>query len=145
MIHQKAWKLAFATLLIVAAAGCAAQSAYRDAELDAKRENWDRAVLGYSKALALDPGNTRYNVALARAKLKASAQHFEKGKRYAVSSQWELAVAEFQQTLLLNPGNQHAATELERASVQLRRRQEGPSEMQRLKDKARRDQLAPLA
>ncbi|HEX6851685.1 MAG TPA: cohesin domain-containing protein [Candidatus Polarisedimenticolaceae bacterium] len=143
MIHQKAWKLALATLLIVAAAGCAAQSAYRDAELDAKRGNWDRAVLGYSKALALDPGNTRYNVALERAKLKSSAQHFEKGKRYAASSQWELAVAEYQQTLLLNPGNQHAATELERATVQLRRRQEGPSELQRLKDKARRDQLAP--
>lgn len=143
MIHQKAWKLALATLLLVAAAGCAAQSAYRGAELDAKRENWDRAVLGYSKALALDPGNTRYNVALERAKLKASAQHFEKGKRYAASSQWELAVAEYQQTLLLNPGNQHAATELERATVQLRRRLEGPSEMQRLKDRARREQLAP--
>ena len=143
MIDQKVWKLGLATLLLAVAAGCAAQQAYSDAETDAKRENWDRAVLGYSKALALDPGNTRYSVALERAKLKSSAQHFEKGKRYVASAQWELAVAEFQQTLLLNPGNQHAATELERANVQLRRRQEGPSEMQRLKDKARRDQLAP--
>jgi general secretion pathway protein D len=130
-------------VLVVLAAGCAAQRAYRRAEVESRRENWDQAVLGYSKALALDPGNTRYGVALERAKLKASAQHFEKGKRYAAAAQWELAVAEFQQTLLLNPGNQHAASELEKAMAEIRRREARPSEIERLKEKARRQALAP--
>ena len=80
---------------------------------------------------------------LARAKLKASAQHFEKGKRYAQSSQWDLAASEYQQTLLLNPGNQHAADELDRALEMIRRRDEQPSEMQRIKEQAKKDALAP--
>jgi general secretion pathway protein D len=135
-----------AVVLVVACAllaGCAAQKAYRRAEMESRRENWDQAVLGYSKALALDPGNTRYSVALERAKLKSSAEHFEKGKRYAAATQWDLAVAEFQQTLLLNPGNQHADTEMNRAMVQLQRRSQGPSEIERLKAKAKRESLAP--
>jgi len=130
-------------LLASVLAGCAAQKAYRQAERDARRESWDSAVLGYSKALALDPGNTGYGVALERAKLKASAQHFEKAKRYAAASQWELAVAEYQQTLLLHPGNQHAAAELERALRQLRREKAGPSDLEALKERARLEELGP--
>ena len=54
-------------------AGCVSQTAFRQAEQSAKREDWDAAVLGYSKALGLDPGNDRYGAALMRAKLRASA------------------------------------------------------------------------
>src|SRR6185436_21060538 len=106
-------RVAALVLALALLAGCAAQSAYQKAEHEQARENWDQAVLGYSKALALDPGNSRYALALERAKIKASAVHFEKGKRYAAAKQWELAVAEFQQTILLNPGYQHAANELD--------------------------------
>ncbi len=132
--------LAFALLLLP---GCAAQKAFRTAEQESRRENWDQAVMSYSKAMSLDPGNSRYDIALARAKLKASAQHFEKAKRYAKSAQWDLAAAEFQQTLLLYPGNQHAADELEKALAMIRRRDEQPSDMQRLKERAKKDALAP--
>jgi general secretion pathway protein D len=123
--------------------GCAAQKAFRTAEQESRREDWDQAVLQYSKATALDPGNSRYDIALTRAKLKASAQHFEKAKRYAKSAQWDLAAAEYQQTLLLYPGNQHAADELDKALTMIRRRDEQPSEMERLKAKAQKDALAP--
>jgi general secretion pathway protein D len=123
--------------------GCAASKAFHQAETEARRDNWDQAVLAYSKAMALDPGNSRYEIAVARAKIKASAQHFEKGKRYAQSSQWDLAASEYQQTLLLNPGNQHAADELDRALEMIRRRDEQPSEMQRIKEQAKKDALAP--
>ena len=139
-MRRRAWAVLIATALL---AGCAAQQAYRRAEIDSRRENWDQAVLGYSKALAMDPGNTRYGVALERAKLKASAQHFEKGKRYSAAGQWDLAVAEFQQTLLLNPGNQHANTELERALREIQRRDAGPSPIELMKERARRKALAP--
>jgi general secretion pathway protein D len=124
-------------------AGCAAQRAFRTAEQDAHREDWDQAVLQYSKAKAMDPGNERYDIALTRAKLKASAQHFEKAKRYAKSAQWDLAASEYQQTLLLFPGNQHAADELDKAMIMIRRRDEQPSEMEKLKERAQKDALAP--
>jgi general secretion pathway protein D len=130
-------------LAIGALAGCAAQKAYRNAEVSMRRENYDQAVLGYSKALALDPGNTRYSVALERAKLKASSEHFEKGKRLADAGQLELAIAEFQQTLLLNPGNQFATDELNRAIRKLRQQETGPSEIELLKERARRRDLGP--
>ena len=71
---------------LLMSAGCAGQKAFRTAEQEAHRENWDQAVLQYSKARALEPGNERYDIALTRAKLKASAQHFEKAKRYAKSA-----------------------------------------------------------
>jgi general secretion pathway protein D len=128
---------------LLLSAGCAAQQAFRTAEQESRRENWDQAVLQYSKASALDPGNSRYDIALTRAKLKASAQHFEKAKRYARSAQWDLAAAEYQQTLLLYPGNQHAADELDKALTMIRRRDEQPSEIERLKAQAQKDALAP--
>jgi len=130
-------------LTVLLLSGCVAQKSFRRAEQEARRENWDKAVIEYSKAIAEDPGNTRYKISLERAKLKASAQHFQTGKRYAAAAQWDLAVAEFQQTLLLNPGNQHAQNELDHSMREIRRRDAGPSEIQTLKEKARRKALAP--
>jgi len=128
---------------VLCLSGCAAQKAFRTAEQESRREDWDQAVLQYSKASALDPGNSSYDIALTRAKLKASAQHFEKARRYAKSAQWDLAVTEYQQTLLLYPGNQHAADELDKALIMIRRRDEQPSEMERIKAQAKKDALQP--
>ena len=140
---KRGFAVSAVALALLAIPGCAAQKAFHTAEQEARHDNWDAAVLSYSKAAALDPGDSRYDIALARAKLKASAQHFEKAKRYAKSAQWDLAVAEYQQTLLLNPGNQHAADELDRSMTMIRRRDEQPSEMERLKEQAKKDALAP--
>jgi general secretion pathway protein D len=131
------------TVGLLLSAGCAAQKAFKTAQQEAHRENWDQAVLQYSKAAALDPGNESYAIALTRAKLKASAQHFEKAKRYGKSAQWDLAAAEYQQTLLLFPGNQHAADELDKALIMIRRRDDQPSEIELMKAKAQKDMLAP--
>ncbi|MEW5805801.1 MAG: secretin N-terminal domain-containing protein [Acidobacteriota bacterium] len=135
----------FATLLLVVLflASCAAQNAYRKAEKNAKREDWDKAVIGYSKALAMDPGNTRYSVALARAKIKASAIHFEKGKKYLDSGQIELAIAELQQTVALDPSNQYAFNELEKAMKLLEKKAVPVSEIEEMKARAKREALAP--
>ena len=134
---------AVALLALLILAGCAAQKSYRLAERDMRRQAYDRAVLHYSKAVALDPGNSRYEVALARAKIKASGEHFEKGRRFLMAQQLELAIAEFQQTLALNPSNQHARVELDRALRQWQIRQAGPSELEELKELARRNDLGP--
>ena len=98
-------------LVLVILTGCAAKQAYKTGQREMRRHDYDRAVLSYSKAVAMDPGNSRFKVALARAKVNSSAEHFRKGERYLSSEQLELAIAEFQQTLLLDPGNQHATNE----------------------------------
>lgn len=134
-------KIVVLILLIVFLSSCASSNAYRKAEKSAEMEDWDRAVIGYSKALALDPGNTRYSVALARAKVKASATHFEKGKRYLAAGQIELAIAELQQTVVLNPSNQYAFNELEKAAKLLERKGIEITEIEELKARARRKAL----
>ncbi|ANM28662.1 hypothetical protein ABI59_02085 [Acidobacteria bacterium Mor1] len=123
--------------------GCAAQKSYRRGEMYGRRGNWDQAVIELTKAANKDPGNSRYSVALERAKLKASAEHFQKGKRLVGARQYEAAIAEFQQTLLLNPGNQHAVTELERAARELQKLRDDPSQIQKAKEAAARRQLGP--
>ncbi len=130
-------------LALVMLSGCAAQKAYTRAEREMRRQSYDAAVLNYSKALAHDPGNSRYEVALARAKLKASAEHFAKGTRFLAAGQLEAAIGEFQQTLLLNPDNQHARVELERALRALQAATAGPSEIELAKEAARRRDMGP--
>lgn len=131
-------------VLTVFLLSCASSRAYRKAEKSAEREDWDRAVIGYSKALALDPGNTRYSVALARAKIKSAAVHFEKGKQYLQAGVLELAIAELQQTVSLDPSNQYAFNELQKAVKLLQRKGLGEvSEMEELKARAKRKSLEP--
>ncbi|MEE9219524.1 MAG: secretin N-terminal domain-containing protein [Acidobacteriota bacterium] len=126
-------------LACVLLCGCVASKAFRQAETNARGLRWDQAVIGYSKALALDPGNLRYSVALARAKLKASQVHFERAKRYLKADQLDFAVAELQQAVLLDHSNQHMQTELEKAHNKLIRRQEErePTKLEVLKERSR--------
>jgi general secretion pathway protein D len=144
MSEVQRWiRVAGAILLLTLAVGCAAQKAYSRAEREMRRENYDKAVLEYSKALAMEPGNTQYSVALERAKLRSSAQHFTKAQRYHTAGQFDLAIAEYQQTLLLNPGNEFAHNEMEKAMRELRIRQSGPSRIEELKRRAELRDLAP--
>jgi general secretion pathway protein D len=95
--------------------GCTGSRAYREAREEETLQHWDLAVLKYSRAVQLDPEEPHYKVALARARLKASQFHFEKGKLYRSSSRPELAVVELEQAVLLDPTNQYAEVELRKA------------------------------
>ena len=144
MSHAKRWsQLAVVGLLLALSIGCAAQKAYNRAEREMRRENFDKAVLEYSKALAMEPGNTRYAVGFERAKLKGSAHHFVKAQRFHQASQFDLAIAEYQQTLLLNPGNEYAQNEMNKAMRELRLKQSGPSRIEEMKRLAALRDLAP--
>lgn len=129
--------------LLVTLSGCAAKRAYTQGEKAMRRHNFDQAVLQYSKAVAMQPGNNRFTVALARAKVKAANVHFAKGQRYADAGQLELAIAEYQQVLLLHPGHQYASNELQRAARELQARQAGDSELEVIKEQARKLELGP--
>ena len=102
-------------LTLTVLVGCTGSRAFRDAREEEALEHWDLAVLKYSRAVQLDPKDNRYRVALARARLKASQSHFQKGKLYRSSSRPELAVVEIEQAILLDPTNQYAETELRKA------------------------------
>ena len=130
-------------LALVLVPGCAAHRAFDSGQKEMRRENWDKAILDYSKALALDPGNTRYSVGLARAKVSSASEHFQRGKRYLAAQQYELSIAEFQQVLMLAPGHQYAANEMRRAAKALHDRDALPSELEQIKERARQKDLGP--
>lgn len=102
-------------LLLVVFTACTGSRAFREAREEEALEHWDLAVLKYSRAAQLDPKDPHYRVALARARLRASQSHFQKGKLYRSSSRPELAVVELEQAILLDPTNQYAETELRKA------------------------------
>jgi len=129
--------------LAAAAAGCAASSAlHRGAEAE-KRKDYDQAVIEYVKALGAHPGETKLEVALARARVAAAELHFDRGRKYFDSGQLELAEAEFQQTIFLMPSNQYAEFMLSRTREELEKRAMSLSEIEAAKERARKRSLAP--
>jgi general secretion pathway protein D len=122
---------------------CAARKAFKSGEKASQRQNYDAAILSFSKAMALDPSNARYSVALARAKVNSSHDHFQRGKRLLGAEQLEEAIAEFQQVLLLDPGHQYASNELRKAVEAMKRRDALPSEIEQIKERARQRDLGP--
>ncbi len=137
---MKLWKKGLALTLAVLMTGCAGSSAYQQAKDEEAVGHWDLAVMRYAKALELDPNNAGYKAALARAKLKASQVHFEKGKMYRASGRPDLAVVELSQTVLLDPTNDYAEIELRKAEEDLARQQAeraAETRMESLKKKTR--------
>ena len=102
-------------VLVAALSACAESQAYREGHEEEVLRHFDLAVLRYARALELSPSNSQYKLALARAKIKASQFHFEKGKLYRSSARPELAVIELEQAVVLDPANQYAETELRKA------------------------------
>ncbi len=131
-------RIALLLLVLLPLAGCASTAPYRQGQKYMDAENYDQAVLAFSKALSQKPGEIKYQVALARARLRASQEHFERGQRYAQAEQLEPAMAEMQQAVLLDPSNQYAANEMAKLVAEYKRRKgQEPSDMEKMKEKAK--------
>jgi general secretion pathway protein D len=129
---------AAALLAAIVLGGCATSRAYRQGEKEMAAQNYDRAVLLFSKVVSATPGSTRYKVALSRAKMKAAQDHFAKGQAYVKAGRVEGAIAEFQQAVYLDPSHQYAANELSKALSEWQKQQkQEESEMEKLKRQAK--------
>jgi general secretion pathway protein D len=137
---MKLWKHAAAAALCLVLVGCAGADQFRKAQDEEQLGHYDLAVIEYGKAVELMPTATGYRTALARAKLRASQFHFEKGKMYRASGRPDLAVIELEQTVLLDPTNDYAAVELKKAQDEAAKREaehNADSNMVKIKKKAR--------
>jgi len=127
--------------LCLLAAGCAASGALRRGSDAEHRQDYDLAVVEYAKALRLRPddGNTR--AALERSKLRASQDHFNRGRRLSATGKFDQALVEYQVAAELNPSNGDLDQELIATRAKLRARiavaREGKTELQTLIDRAR--------
>ena len=137
---MKSLNKAIAVGLCVVMTGCVGSNAYREAKNEEALGHWDLAVLNYARAVELYPNNAGYKASLARARLRASQFHFEKGKMYRSSGRADLAVVELEQAVLLDPTNDYAEVELRKARDEKARQdaeKNADSNMTRMKKKAK--------
>ena len=101
------------------AAGCAT-GGLRQAQAADQLQDHDLAVARYSRVLRDNPDHAEARQGLERAKLRASDEHFIRGRRLYSQGRIEDAVLEFQLAAELNPGNADAERNLQEARVALR-------------------------
>jgi general secretion pathway protein D len=122
-------------------AGCAASSALRRGREAERRQQYDAAVVEYTKALRLHPEDMNTRLALDRAKLRASQDHFTRARRLAASSKLDEALVEYELAAEMNPTNADIDQELRTTRNRLRSKvlvaREGKTELQTLIERAR--------
>jgi general secretion pathway protein D len=121
--------------------GCAASAALRQGRDAERRQDYDRAVVEYTRAVRLNPNNIDARVALERTRLRASQDHYARGRRLAAVAKLDEALVEYETAAELNPTNSDIEQELRATRNKLRSKiavhQEGKTELQTLIERAR--------
>jgi len=135
---------AVAALVLLGLAGCATSAAFRNGEKAEGRQDYDRAVLEYSKAVQQDPNNVHYRKGLERARLRAAEAHALNARRLGSRGMYKEALDEFRLALDLNPSSASLVSEMQETEV---RRQGGALGLtvEEMKDRARERALPGLA
>src|SRR5439155_3495394 len=102
------------------AAGCASSAALRRAHEAERAQDYDRAVIEYNKALRQHPDDMTARLSLDRSKLRASEDHFTRGRRFAATGKLDQALVEFEVASELNPSNGDIDDELRATRNKLR-------------------------
>jgi general secretion pathway protein D len=110
----------FALALLLLTTGCAASAALRRGIEAERRQDYDLAVVQYNKAVQIRPNDRDARLGLERAKLRASAEHFQRGRRLAALGKYDQALVEFELASELNPTSGDIDAELRAARNQLR-------------------------
>ena len=134
-------RYALLLLLAVFVAGCATTAALRSGERAELGQQYDLAVVEYTKALQSDPDNTAARQGLERSKLRAAQDHFTRGRRFQAAGRLDEALVELQIAAELNPGALNIDEELRAVRAQLRTRiavtREGKTELETLIERSR--------
>jgi general secretion pathway protein D len=122
-------------------AGCATSSAYRAGQRAENAQDYDRAVVEYTKTVRANPDNRTAQLALDRARVRASQDHYFRGRRLEATERFEEALAEFQLASELNPAASDVDAALRDTRQKLRTRlavsREGKTELQSLVERSR--------
>jgi general secretion pathway protein D len=126
-------------------AGCATQQAASKGEEAYEHSNWDAAVYHYLEALARDPENVEYRMALIRARQNAAQQHFKRGMALRELGQLTAARDELRLAVQLDPTHQFAAQELKQleAELEILSSPDGAQRLEELKKRAREAKVKP--
>ncbi|HVL58385.1 MAG TPA: secretin N-terminal domain-containing protein, partial [Burkholderiaceae bacterium] len=130
--------------LVLIVSGCATGAAMRAGQRAEVLQEYDRAIVEYTKVLREDPDNRAARQALDRMKLRSSLDHFTRGRRLHAAGRLDEALVELQIANELNPSSGDIEELLTTVRTQLRNKiavaREGKTELESLVERAR---LAP--
>jgi general secretion pathway protein D len=112
--------LLVAVALATLVAACATSGALRSGQRAERLEDYDLAVVEYTKAVRADPTSVEARQALERAKLRAADAHFFRARRLAASQKYDEALLEYQIAAELNPASGDIDRELKATRNSLR-------------------------
>ena len=134
-------RLVLLLLLAVALAGCATTGAVRAGQQAELGQDFDRAVIEYTRALQADPDNRDARQGLERARLHAAQDHYTRGRRHHGAGRLEEALVELQTATELNPGEPNIRELLDKVRGELRTKvavaREGKTELETLIERSR--------
>ena len=106
-----------------------------------RQQDYDRAVVEYTKAVRLNPDDAEARLALERAKVRGAADHFQRGRRFAAAGKFDQALVEYELAAELNPSSADIAAELgatrDQLRIQIAVARDGKTDLQRLIERAR--------
>ena len=126
---------------LVFQAACASSGALKAARQAEIQNDFDRAVVEYTKALREDPDDAGIRAALERSKLRAATDHFTRGRRLGSLGRYEQALVEYQLAAELNPASSEIDDALRETRARLRTKinvnRDGKTELETLIDETR--------
>jgi general secretion pathway protein D len=130
-------------LLAAILSGCATSAAFRAGSHAERREDYDQAILQYSKALQEQPDNLTFRKSLERAKLRGSEEHAASAERLIARGLYKEALDELRLALDLQPDSPRLALRITEVTG-IRNEGLRPSHMEDIKLAARENPLAGL-
>jgi general secretion pathway protein D len=106
--------------LAVTLTGCATSAALRAGQQSEALQEYDRAVVAYTRVLQKSPDNKDARQGLERTKVRAALDHFTRGRRHESTGRLDEALVELQLAAELNPGSGDIADALASVRTQLR-------------------------
>jgi len=127
--------------LAVALSACAGSTSLHLAHDAEFRQDYDRAVVEYTKVLRAKPDDGDARAGLERAKVRASEEHLQRARRLSATGKLDEALVEYGTAADLNPTSSVIDEELRSTRNKLRIRvavsREGKTELQTLIDRTR--------
>jgi general secretion pathway protein D len=131
-------------LILPCLAACATSSAFRNGQQAERRQEYDRAVLEYSKAVKQSPDNQAYRSGLERARLRAANEHTMAGRRLANRGLYKEALDEYRLALDLAPRSPTLPGEIAELEARRQAGAQVPS-LEEMKERTRERFLPGLA
>lgn len=146
MAHPRAEAFRFRSAAVWLAAAliagaCATTSPFHEGERAERAQDFDRAVVEYTKAVRANPDDRTARLSLDRARLRAAQEHYFRGRRLAATEHYDDALIEFQVAAELNPASADIDAALRDTRLKVRTRlafsREGKTELESLIDRTR--------